>query len=473
MTDRPGAGHLMGDMNARLALFPILLAACGSAADPAVQPCSPDRTCPGSRVCDLPSNTCVEESETECTSPPCREPVAELGVPHRDKLDILAVIDTSAPASQLEVRESFSLLFERLFEQADEHIDLHIGSITTDVGAGPYDLRNCMAPGDDGMLQDQPQGTCEAVPEDPYIAFVIDGQSMTDNVPDPHSLTDTFLCIAPRGVDGCGFEQPFESMRRALDGRNPGFRRPDAPLLVVVYNDEDDCSAADTSLFDPDPDAGVGPLSSFRCFEHGVVCSDDGDPRASGPRQGCVSREQGYLTPLADFVATLRTLAPDPEAVAVAVISGPAEVNVSVDPDGASRLDGPCISTGIDFGEVGPSIRQIELTDRFGLRGMWRTLCAEPDQAMLDIGGLALRMLGTECVTDAIADLDPDAAGVQGDCVAERIEADGARTPVPACGDGGPCFRVEPEAGCPHAQGLRFVVEGADPEARYLLRCLR
>lgn len=457
-------------MYARLAL--IVLAACGTPPDGVAEPCPPDRTCPGTQVCDLPSNTCVEPGEAECTEPPCREPVAELGVPQRDRLDILAVIDTSgSPAGQLAVRESFSKLFDRLLEQADERIDLHIGGITTDVGTGPYEI--CEAPGDDGFLQAAPRFEGCEPPEDAYIAFSMDGQTLTDNYPDSQGLMDTFLCIAPAGVNGCGFEQPFESMRRALDGRNPGFRRPDAPLLVVVYNDEDDCSAADTTLFDPAEDAVLGPLSSFRCFEHGVVCRDDDDPRAPGPRQGCVSREDGYLTPLADYVDALRSRAADPDAVAVAVISGPAEITVEETLDGEPVLESPCVSTVEFIAGIGPSIRQIELADRMGLRGMWRTLCAEPDEAMLDIGGLALRMMGTECVTDPIADIDPATDGVQGDCVAERIEADGSRAPVPACGDGEPCFRVVDDATCPHAQGLRFAVEGGEPEDRYLLRCLR
>ena len=59
------------------------------------------------------------------------------------------------------------------------------------------------------------------------------------------------------------------------------FFRPEANLAIVILADEDDCSLLDPALLGTS--AELGPLSAFRCFEHGVVCDPDA-PRS--PRGG-------------------------------------------------------------------------------------------------------------------------------------------------------------------------------------------
>jgi hypothetical protein len=95
-------------------------------------------------------------------------------------------------------------------------------------------------------------------------------------------VSEAFACSAQVGTGGCGFESPLEAARWALDPArkaNPGFLRPDSLLALIFVTDEDDCSAKNPKLFDPnqgglnDP---LGPLTSFRCFELGVDCQCGG-----------------------------------------------------------------------------------------------------------------------------------------------------------------------------------------------------
>jgi hypothetical protein len=75
-------------------------------------------------------------------------------------------------------------------------------------------------------------------------------------------------CVPDVGTEGCGFEQPLESMLKALwpasddtitfsegdshgEDANEGFLREDSLLVVIVVSDEDDCSTRDGSIFNP------------------------------------------------------------------------------------------------------------------------------------------------------------------------------------------------------------------------------
>jgi len=72
-------------------------------------------------------------------------------------------------------------------------------------------------------------------------------------------IEDVFTCIATLGESGCGFEQPFAAITRALgvDGRgaapyeSASFLRVDAALAIILLTNEDDCSASEgVPLFD-------------------------------------------------------------------------------------------------------------------------------------------------------------------------------------------------------------------------------
>jgi hypothetical protein len=119
-------------------------------------------------------------------------------------------------------------------------------------------------------------------------------EASQDNV---DGLTRDFTCLATLGTGGCGYEQSLEAGLKALwpsadervlfhgatadstteghgDTVNAGFSRssPGTPslLVIVLLSDEDDCSAADESIFTPpmylDPnDARVQVGMNVRC----------------------------------------------------------------------------------------------------------------------------------------------------------------------------------------------------------------
>ena len=112
----------------------------------------------------------------------------------------------------------------------------------------------------------------------------IDG---TSNLAGGGSMADAIACVAPQGINGCGFEQPLECMYKAIqnaegvDHPQFGFIPDGALLVVLLVTDEVDCSFNDDqeTIFHPDdertfwgdPDA-VSPTSAV-CWNAGVRCS--------------------------------------------------------------------------------------------------------------------------------------------------------------------------------------------------------
>ncbi|HEU5054996.1 MAG TPA: hypothetical protein VFU21_00665, partial [Kofleriaceae bacterium] len=303
------------------------------------------------------------------------------------------------------------------------------------------------------------------------------------------TLAEQFGCMAQLGVQGCGFEQHFESMRRALDGRegNEGFLRPAASLAVLFVADEDDCSAHDRTIFDPsmdDRESVLGELSSFRCFEFGVECAPvTGGERAIGSRQDCAPEDDSpYIEPVSRYVEFLRGLKSDPETVFVAAITGdtgPVEVAEDASKTPPELMVAPTctICPGGAAGcadsealvSAAPAVRMQAMIDAFGGGGHRQDICAyDPATDSLDFGaalaGVAERLgprLATECLDVQPLDADPAAAGVQADC--ELVEAAGAsEVSLPACDADGantPCFRLrESPDQCP-ASGLALAID--------------
>ncbi|NVB41413.1 hypothetical protein G6O69_26480 [Pseudenhygromyxa sp. WMMC2535] len=111
------------------------------------------------------------------------------------------------------------------------------------------------------------------------------------------SLAAALPCLIPQGVNGCGFEQPLQSMRLAVaragsDAEDEyGFLRDEASLLILLVSDEVDCSYAShaASIFEQDDERTFwsNPDDSFPtsavCWNAGVTCS--------GPSSGYTSCE--------------------------------------------------------------------------------------------------------------------------------------------------------------------------------------
>ena len=380
-------------------------------------------------------------------------------------LDLLFVIDNSGSMGeeQVTLASQFPLLVEALGTVEGGLPDLHLGVISTNVGTGGISIGGCSSAsrplGDDGNLL---TNACAGLTA-PFLSDVAlaDGSRARNYTGE---LSTQFACMAQLGISGCGFEQPLESMLRALQPeRNPGFVRPEANLAIVFIGDEDDCSAQDPTLFtEPQADLSspLGPRTSFRCHEFGVVCDDDPNPRALGVRTGCRPREDSpYIAPVARYVDFVRSLKADPGAVMVAGIIGhvdaAASAEVVVDPDGQGvpTLAPSCASgNGIAF----PGFRLRAFLDAFPDRNHAASICSDDyTSALAGIAASVKRTLGVPCFELDLADRDAAAAGVQPECtVLHAVTLDGVRqaTPIPACDGTGSatCWRLEADAAvCP------------------------
>jgi hypothetical protein len=137
------------------------------------------------------------------------------------------------------------------------------------------------------------------VPDVPEVD--IDGDGDPDN-----AIVQTLACIAPVGLDGCGYEQPLENMLQALNpnaewnhGDTP-FLRDDSLVAIVIVSNEVDCSVRDYSIMENeefqevDPDDGVKRASSAICWNAGVICSG---PDPDGIYSDCQSVTEERLQP--------------------------------------------------------------------------------------------------------------------------------------------------------------------------------
>jgi hypothetical protein len=464
----------------------------------------------------------------------CKQPV-DLGGEYRTvldvepepitALDILFVVDTSGsmgPGQRDLVEAAGAHLFGTLEAELGELPDMHVAVISTDVGAGPYNISGCTGAGDDGLFQNQPQTTGCSAPSDAFLK----------DAPDPaggrvHNfdgeLADAFGCIARLGIDGCGFEQPLEAARRALDGRHPendGFLRDEALLMLVVITDEDDCSVFDTQMFDTsqnDLDAPLGPLTSFRCFEFGVVCDGD-DPRSEGERTHCEPRDDSeFMTAISELVDFFRGVKPDPGRVAVTLVSGGADgVEVASDGNGNPRLAPVCtrepppecadaiwppdagpgddppdagpLTPGDcwnDYSRTDPSVRLNAFLDEFPGRSHFAPICDLAMSSHLEsTARLAADIMGRRpCLRGELVDANREQPGIQAKCrgydVTMASGAEVGRTDVPSCSESGgalPCFTLAEDAECDHLESTLAARvqrgQSATRPAHFVVECL-
>ncbi|MCC6748602.1 MAG: VWA domain-containing protein [Deltaproteobacteria bacterium] len=328
-------------------------------------------------------------------------------------VDILFLIDNSD--SMGDEQEALKANFPRLIDAlrsaklGNKLPNVHIGVITSDLGAGNYGLPTCEVPGGDkGKLQNKARLAGCTPPKDPYIES-IEG---TTNIPGAtgdavQAVKDAFACVASFGTGGCGFEHQLEAVRRALDPKlnlNPGFVRKDALLAVVFVTDEDDCSAKNPQLFDPsqqgltDP---LGPLNSFRCFEFGIQC-DINDRMKVGPRQNCVPAKD-YLYKVEDYVSFFKTLKPAGRLIMTA-IAGPTD-RVEVGRDGTEPSLRPSCQVS-KTAIASPAIRLKAVLEKdAGLKAdsLFYSICEQDfGPAMLALGKKIVGKLGGQCISSPL-----------------------------------------------------------------------
>ncbi|HUH05048.1 MAG TPA: VWA domain-containing protein [Kofleriaceae bacterium] len=405
---------------------------------------------------------------------PVKEGQTSIPVEINRDIDILFVIDNSG--SMAEEQASLTGNFSR-FINVLENIEgglpnVHIGVVSSDVGAGPFNISGCSGNGDNGALQSAPRGACTA-PSGAYIQDIDDGSGGRTRNYGPDTLADTFSCIARLGIDGCGFEQQLESARRALNSSNPtnqGFLRQNAFLAVIFITDEDDCSTADSGMFDTgdttvaDP---LGPLSSFRCFEYGVDCDvGNNDRRAAGPRSDCRPRANSpYMYDPQEYVTFFKGLKDDPNMVIMAgIIGNPTPVAVGTNDMNNPELQPSCVSGS---GEAAPGVRMAAFLDQFPQRSTVTTICNDDlSDALILVADLLRKVIGNPCIVGDI-DTDPDTAGVQYECTVSDVRFKNTdrqeETILPECDAGMtniPCWHLEPDAQCTDTEtGLSLIVE--------------
>jgi hypothetical protein len=302
-------------------------------------------------------------------------------IPTRNQLDLLFVIDDSAGAApQQKLLAQVPTLIQALEQLPDGLPDLHVGVISTDMGAGPQPPPGCTATGKAGQLQNAPRGTCADTTLSAGATFVSADAGLR-NFTSP--LEDVVQCIAGLGSDGCWVKQPLAAMARALgaDGdpppaANQSFLRSAAALGVLILSTRDDCSQAlaNTDLFKTDSSASglsdpLGPLDYYRCNRYGHLCDDaagsmltkmppltppatpDG-MAASVQLANCVSNDLpgARLASVNDIVAGVRRLKDDPDGkIFVSAIVGPAApYGIAWSPAGAANPANP--------GELWPAV---------------------------------------------------------------------------------------------------------------------
>jgi hypothetical protein len=281
---------------------------------------------------------------------------------HCDTIDTLFVIDNSNSMEQEQgnLVENFAKFIEAIETIQPPIKSYHVGVISTDMGAGPFSgplVGPCVPGGDEGKLQHAPAGGGCA----PSYPKFLEGPSDT--------LAQDFGCIAKLGLGGCGYEQQMEAALKALTAQpyNDGFVRKTAPLAIIFISDEDDCSAKDTGLFDPENSAlGAQPT---RCVQH-----------------------TDKLHPVAHYVQQLQGLKDNPKRLVVAAITGPPG-NVEIDPVLNKVLP---ICSSPEFGSSHPGNRFDTLVKAFGERGVLESLCQGDLAAPLQVIGKAIERVCLE-----------------------------------------------------------------------------
>jgi hypothetical protein len=427
---------------------------------------------------------CPDRQVSEVNPAQDKAELKEVPVNINRKVDILFVVDNSNSMAeeQANLIRNFPEFIEVLNTIEGGLPDVHIGVISTDVGAGNFNDSQCPLNGDDGQLQ--VRQACRSLITDGanYIKAGGDDANVAN-------LTQAFSCLAELGTGGCGFEQPLESMRRALEpNANGDFIRQDAFLAVILLTDEDDCSAQNEDIFRP-PAANrpgdpvfdeLGPRSSFRCFEFGVKCDQEG--RGFGNRDNCDSNEQSeYFYPVDEYIQFLKDLkgtgTEDDAAVIVAGIYGldidtllpePVRVGPEQTQNEAELLPVCEIEIQGGSGTADPGVRVKRFIDAFQDRNTSVTICDnELADALVLIGELLKKAIGNPCIEGNLKNVNPDPTGEPlYDCAVSYVTNPGQENQteeiVPPCTTSGgepPCWEIIEDPGqCPQAPNLKMNV---------------
>ncbi len=287
-------------------------------------------------------------------------------------IDILFVIDNSGSMGeeQVSLATNFPIFMSVLNNIQGGLPNVHIGVVSSNVGVGGFNISGCGGDGDNGELQNTARGACTP-PSGRFISDVsLPGGARKRNY--SGTLEDTFNCISKLGTSGCGFEQHLESMKRALDPSqlvNAGFLRKNARLAVIFIADEDDCSAGNSEVYDPNDTSltgTLGPLASFRCTEFGITCAEGNLTRSAASYTGCRPRVDSFLRDPQNYVDFLKSLKCDPNKILVSgIIGNPEPVRVKLNAMIQPELDHSCMDPSGVNGAADPAVRLKYVLDQF------------------------------------------------------------------------------------------------------------
>lgn len=270
----------------------------------------------------------VVVSNTSCDNPASDDRIIfEAQVkPTGDALDLLFLVNSTPYIDRaVELTSQTSEIINVVFHPDGNHqrvVDLHVGVIDMDVGAGGYDIATCNSPSMGALWR---QGTCQHfnnILNPPFLTYSVDepndgGPSDSNGI----ALWSELECLMSRYSVSCELEQPLQALRLAMterveDGTNAGFFREGAALAVVIISDEDDCSTLDQSFFDPERDDLASFVSAgLRCFAN----ADQLEPVANFVEMLLSQRPPGrivtagWLTVPPSWDGDLDVLRPDPE----------------------------------------------------------------------------------------------------------------------------------------------------------------
>ncbi len=442
-----------------------------------------------------------------------------------DGVDILVVVDNSG--SMGEEQGKLSRALEELASTlvAVEGLDFRIAFTTTDNGnpwcttadTGRLKLSSCrtrlddfVATSPDGVLDASAEGcldVCgldEVTAHNPWLERI-------DGVGNVEDLAAAIACAAPQGITGCGYEQPLESMRKALlrtsvaGDPSEGFVRADAALAVVVLTDEADCShnpAAESVFYEPSSFwHGDGTPPSSLCWDAGVVCTGGDDQAwdechpanktlagapASDATDAVLHPVQRYVDALMAIDQAKQPYLVEPSVGMVLVAGVPEDFQAGGVPVSYPRTGpddfvdlfgvGPGCTTA--SGQAAPPVRLHEVANAFpGRVGANVSSVCEVgyDPALAPIVALASAPVAPRCYPQCAADVDPSQPGLQVECtvtqqrgtpsgrVTETIpRCDGALAQLPAGASA--CWFAQTENDAAQCDGgLEFGMLRAEP----------
>jgi len=410
--------------------------------------------------------------------------------PVRD-IDILFMIDNSPSMKEEQdnVRRNFRVFMDELKKIPGGLPNVHIGVVSSDLGAGSMPLGNggCARPGGDrGIFQTK--ATC-GVTGNFLVSF--NNQTMNNFQGD---ITTPFSCMADLGVAGCGYEHQLQATRVALyesiTKENMGFLRPDAFLAIILITDEDDCSAETTTNLFVDDAAFPMTTASFRCSNTGHLCDGRTPPIGAfdAPLENCSINDSGRTIKIAEIVESIRALKkrPDQQILVSGIFGWPNNptgaryryVNTQQGVDVAPI----CQSAG---GDAAVGLRMKAFVESFGASGSFFSICQDDfSPAMKQIGEKLAAKLGNPCISAPVVDTKPD-PGVQPDCqVIDKVPAMVAGgfkdEALPPCSSGrksssGACWSLAADNGCGES-GFKIDVDRggqlATPGTQQAIKCL-